>query len=143
MDAKLRLILAGRFQTLERDAAKAAWILNAASVELRSLSESVTAREQEHARLQTACYQTEARLTEARKATAELNVEVERTRGRLELSGQAERRHRAADRQGETESQALESQVAALEAELDRHRKTVADLEVLTATARQWQHRKE
>ena len=46
----------------------------------------------------TACYETEARLTEARKQLAELNVEVERTRGRLEVSGQAERGHRAADR---------------------------------------------
>jgi len=37
-----------------------------------------------HARLQSACYETEALLTEARKRLAELNVEVERTRGRLE-----------------------------------------------------------
>src|SRR6266498_6014012 len=79
MDGRLRLLLVGRFRTLERDAAKAALDLNAASAELRSLSESVSAREQEHARLQSACYQTEARLTDARKQLAELNVEVERT----------------------------------------------------------------
>src|ERR1700682_2202266 len=46
MDAKLRLVLAGRFRTLERDAAKAAADLDAASAELRSLSESVATHEQ-------------------------------------------------------------------------------------------------
>src|SRR5262245_44624169 len=84
MDAKLRVVLAGRFRTLQRDAAKAASELDAASAQLKTLTESVTQHEQEHARLQTASYETEARLTQARKRLAELNVEVERTRGRLE-----------------------------------------------------------
>src|SRR5712671_1942135 len=137
MDAKLRVSLAGRFRTLERDAAKAALDLNAATAELRSLSESVTAREQEHARLQTACYETEARLTEARKQLAVLNVEVERTRGRLEYQAKQSAAIEQRIGQGETESQALESQVAALEAELDQHRQTVAELEALTISARQ------
>src|SRR3989441_987078 len=137
MDAKLRLVLSGRFQTLERDAAKAALDLNAASAELRSLAESVTAREQEHARMQSACYETEARLTEARKQLAELNLEVERTRGRLEYQAKQSAAIEQRIGQGETESQGLEAQVAALEAELEQHRQAVTGLEVLTATARQ------
>src|SRR5436190_8098354 len=137
MDGKLRVVLAGRFRSLERDAAKAATDLDSASAELRALSDSVAAHEQEHARLQTACYETEARLTEARKRLAELNVEVERTRGRLEYQAKQSAAIEQRIGQGETESQALESQVAALEAELDQHRLTVAELEVLTATARQ------
>ena len=137
MDGKLRVMLAGRFRTLERDAAKAALDLNAATAEWRALSESVVANEQEHERLQSACYETEARLTEARKQLAALNVEVERTRGRLENQagqiGGIEQRIG----QGETETQGLEAQIAQLEAELAAHRQTVADLESLTVSARQ------
>ena len=137
MDAKLRIMLAGRFRTLERDAAKAALDLNAATAEWRALSESVAANEQEHERLQSTCYETEARLTEARKQLAALNVEVERTRGRLEnqaaqIGGIEQRIGRS-----ETETQGLEAQIVQLEAELAAHRQTVADLETLTASARQ------
>jgi chromosome segregation protein len=137
MDAKLRVSLAGRFRTLERDAAKAALDLNAATSELRTLSESVAANEQEQARLQTASYETEARLTEARKQLAELNVEVERTRGRLEYQAKQSAAIEQRIGQGETESQALEAQIAQLDAELTAHRQTVADLETLTVSARQ------
>ena len=137
MDAKLRVSLAGRFRTLERDAAKAALDLNAATSELRALSESVAVNEQEQARLQTACYETEARLTEARKQLAELNVEVERTRGRLEYQAKQSAAIEQRINQGETESQGLEAQVAQLDAELTAHRQTVADLETLTVSARQ------
>ena len=137
MDAKLRVSLAGRFRTLERDAAKAALDLNAATAELRALSESVAVNEQEQARLQTACYEIEARLTEARKQLAELNVEVERTRGRLEYQAKQSAAIEQRINQGETESQGLEAQVAQLDAELTAHRQTVADLETLTVSARQ------
>ncbi len=137
MDATLRLVLVGRFRTLERDAAKAALDLNAASADLRTLSESVTASEQEHAKLQSDCYQTEARLTGARKQLAELNVEVERTRGRLEYQAKQSAAIEQRIGQGETESQALEAQLTALEAELTEHRQRVSDLEGLTVSARQ------
>ncbi len=137
MDAKLRIMLAGRFRTLERDAAKAALDLNAATAEWRGLSESVAANEQEHERLQSTCYETEGRLTEARKQLAALNVEVERTRGRLEnQAGQIGGNEQRIGR-GETETQGLEEQIAQQEAELAAHRQTVADLEILTASARQ------
>ena len=137
MDAKLRVSLAGRFRTLERDAAKAALDLNAATAELRALSESVALNEQEQARLQSACYETEALLTESRKQLAELNVEVERTRGRLEYQAKQSAAIEQRIGQGETESQGLEAQIAQLDAELTAHRQTVAELEILTVSARQ------
>jgi chromosome segregation protein len=137
MDSKLRIALAGRFRRLERDAAKAALDLNAAAAELRALSESVTTSEQAHASLQTACYETETRLTEARKQLAELNVEVERTRGRLEnQAGQIATIEQRIG-QGESESQGLEAHLTQLETELETHRRAVADLEALTVSARQ------
>ena len=137
MDAKLRVALTGRFRTLERDAAKSALDLNAATAELRTLTESVAANEQEHTRLQGACYETEAGLTEARKQLAGFNVEVERTRGRMEnQAGQIASIEQRINR-GEEESQGLEAQVAQLEAELETHRAALAELEGLTASARQ------
>ena len=84
MDAKLRLVLAAKFRQLEREAAKAALDLNLASNELRTISEDVTANEQERERLQNYCYETEARLTALRAELAAFQVEAERTRGRLE-----------------------------------------------------------
>src|SRR6185436_18665374 len=87
--------------------------------------------------LQTACYETEARLTEARKRLAELNVEVERTRGRLEYQAKQSAAIEQRIGQGETESQALEAQLTQLEAELTQHRQSVAELEALTVSARQ------
>jgi chromosome segregation protein len=137
MDSKLRVVLAGRFRTLERCAAAAADILNEASVELRALSGSVAEHEQEHARLRTACYQTEALLTDARKRLAELNVEVERTRGRLEYQAKQSAAIEQRIGQGETESQALDEQVSKLDAELAEHCRTVAELDSLTVSARQ------
>ena len=137
MDAKLRVVLAGRYRTLERDAAKAAADLDAASAELRALSESVAAHEQEHARLQTACFDTEERLREARGRLAELNVEVERTRGRLEYQARQSAGIEQRMVQGESESQALGGQVASLEAEIARYRENVAELERSTISARQ------
>ncbi|HTM49011.1 MAG TPA: chromosome segregation protein SMC [Bryobacteraceae bacterium] len=137
MDSRLRVVLAGRFHTLEREAAKAALDLNAATAELRALSESVASSEQEHARMQAACYETEARLTEARKRLAELNVEVERTRGRLEYQAKQSAAIEQRIGQGETETQQLEAQLTQLEAELGQHKLTVAELDALTISARQ------
>jgi chromosome segregation protein len=136
MDSKLRVVLAARFRVLERDAAKAAQELDAASTELRTLSGSVAEHEQEHARLQTACYDTEARLTEARKRLSELNVEVERTRAKLEYQAKQSAGIDQRILQGESESQTLDQQVAALEAEIGQYKQSVAELEELTVSAR-------
>ena len=49
------------------------------------ISAQLQEKEGEHTRLQETCYRTEAELTAARAKVAELNLESERTRGRLEL----------------------------------------------------------
>lgn len=81
---QLRLSLAGRFQALERDAAKAALDLNLATAELQKLSAEVAEGETAQKALREQCYATEAELTTSRARLSELNVEAERTRGRLE-----------------------------------------------------------
>ena len=136
LDDKLRIVLKSRYLFLEREAAKVALDLNAATADVRTLSEQVAERDREHQRLQTAGYETEARLTEARKRLAELNVEAERTRGRLELQAKQIAGIDQRIAQGETESQQLAGRLEQLESELEAHRRQVEELEGQTASAR-------
>src|SRR5436305_10730630 len=82
MVAQLRSALTGRYRMLEREAAKTALDLNAASSESQPLNEQVGEKEKEQAQLQGQCYSLEALLTEARKQLSEQRVEAERTRGK-------------------------------------------------------------
>ena len=69
---------------LERDAAKTALDLNLANAEFQNLSNQVAEREKEHAALQETCYRNDAELTQARQRLADLQLEQERTRGKLD-----------------------------------------------------------
>ena len=129
MDARLRLVLAAKFRQMEREATKAALDLNLATSQLRELSENVAAGEQERERLQTACYETDARLTELRRQLAEFQVESERTRGRLESQvrevGATEKRIT----QAEAETQEQQARSGHLAGERDWHTASIAELE--------------
>ena len=137
MVAHLRQAVAGRFQMLEREAAKLALDLNQAQGTFLELSNRVEEQEREHTSTQEACYRTEAELTAARGRVAELNLEAERTRGRLEL--QAKQIGSIDDRlgKGEVETQELESRQQREQAELEAHAQTVAQLEAGSAAARE------
>ena len=80
----LRRAVSGRFRMLESESAKLALDLGQAQTNVLNLTNEVQAKEQEHAQTKESCYVVEAQLTAARARVAELNVEVERTRGRLE-----------------------------------------------------------
>src|SRR5882672_5958633 len=67
LEGRLRVALSGKYRLLEREAAKTALDLGAATSELKSLGEEVSAREQTHERQQNVCYETERQLTEARQ----------------------------------------------------------------------------
>ncbi len=136
LDEKLRIVLKSRYLFIEREAAKTALDLNVATAELRTLSEELANRETQHQQLQTASYETEARLTEARKQLAELNVEAERTRGKLELQARQIAGIDQRMTQGEAESQQLTERLEQLEAELETQRQQVVELEAKTAAAR-------
>lgn len=137
LDARLRLLLSGRYWLLEREAAKTALDLNLAASELRELSEQVVQKEQEHGRLQAVSYETEGQLTEVRRRLAEYKVEAERTRGRLESqvkeSGAIEQRIA----QRELESQDLDVRLAHLQTELDERRRGMQELADQIASARE------
>ena len=61
-----------------------------------ALTQAVAEREQEQARLQERLYRTETELTDARKRLAELRLDAERTRGRLESQARQIGVHRPA-----------------------------------------------
>ena len=137
MDAKLRLVLAARFQQLEREAAKAALDLNLASNELRTLSEDVTASEQERERLQASLFDAESRLTDLRSQLAALQVEAERTRGRLEAQVRETGAIEERITQGEREVQELEGRSGELAAERDTHGAAAGEFERQISGARE------
>ncbi|HEY7334174.1 MAG TPA: chromosome segregation protein SMC [Bryobacteraceae bacterium] len=136
MLAALRRAVAGRFQTLEQEAAKLALDLNEAQSAFQGVSGQVREKEREHGALQEACYRTEAELTGARAKVAELNLEAERTRGRLEMQAKqigAIGEHLAT---GETETQDLESRCQREQTELEAHASTLSQIEAESAAAR-------
>jgi chromosome segregation protein len=137
LEARLRIVLSGKYRLLERDAAKTAIDLNLAAAELKNLTEQVTAREQSHERQQSVCYELEQQLTEARQQLSQQNVEAERTRGRLEAqvkeSGAIEQRIA----QSEKESQDLGVWLDKLDAEIAGHKQNVDGLEAQIAQARE------
>ncbi|SPF55620.1 Chromosome partition protein Smc [Candidatus Sulfopaludibacter sp. SbA4] len=136
LEARLRVVLSGKYRLLERDAAKTAIDLNMAAAELKSLGEQVTEKEQAHEQRQAACYQLEEELTDARQQLSERNVEAERTRGRLESqvkeSGAIEQRIA----QAEKESQELGERLDALDMEIAVHKANLDALEAQTAQSR-------
>ena len=143
MNGQLRLALAARYRMLEREAAKIALDLNLATSGLQSLASQVAEGEQAHGRTQAAAYETEARLTEARGRLAELNLALERTRGRLESQAQQIETIDQRLSQGETESRDLDARLAALTEEAAAHRQALDDLESQTRSARERLERKD
>ena len=136
LEERLRVVLSGKYRWLERDAAKTAIDLNLAATELKSLTGQVAEREREHEERQTSCYATEQQLTAARHQLSELNLEAERTRGRLESqvkeSGAIEQRIA----QAEKESQELGLRLDSLDQEIATHQASVNQLEEQIAQAR-------
>ena len=137
MTDHLRKSLTGRFRMLERDAAKTALDLNLANTSYQDLSNQVAEREKEHAALQETCYRNDAELTQARQRLADLQVEQERTRGRLD--SQAKQIGSIEERltQGEAETEELENRLTKLRQELEIHLQSLAELEAQTESARE------
>jgi len=137
MVGHLRRAVSGRFRLLEREAAKLALDLNQAQSSFQNLSTEVQTKEQEHTQTQESCYQIEASLTSARARVAELNVEAERTRGRLELQAKQIAGMEERMAAGETETQDLDTRHQREAAELAAHAESVANIEKECTAARE------
>jgi chromosome segregation protein len=136
LQSRLRVVLSGKYKLLERDAAKTAIDLNLAASELKALTGEVGEKEQAHEKRQAAAYELEQQLTESRRQLSEMNVDAERTRGRLasqvKESGAIEQRIA----QAEKESQELGLRLDALDQDIGGHRKNIEDLEQHTSQSR-------
>jgi chromosome segregation protein len=137
LEARLRVVLSGKYRLIERDAAETATRLETAAAELKSLTEQVAEKEQAHEREQVATYEIEYRLTEARQQLSERQMEAVRTRGRLESqvkeSGAIEQRIA----QNEKETQELGARLDTLDQEIAAHKKNVDTLEAQIAQSRE------
>ena len=106
LEARLRVVLSGRYRLLERDAAKTAIDLNLAAAELQDAGRAGGgAGAGARARARRPATSSKQQLTEARQQLAEANVEAERTRGRLESqvkeSGAIEQRIAQAEKESQ------------------------------------------
>jgi chromosome segregation protein len=126
----LRQLLAAKFRQLERETAKVAIELNLASAELQDSQAAIQEREGEQTAVLESTYANEQELTAARQLLADLNVEAERARGKLEYQAkqveQIEQRLTAFDREVHT----IEQQQQERAHELEQH---AAEWETLEA----------
>jgi chromosome segregation protein len=137
MNSRLRRVLAARHRMLERETVKIALDLKMAAASFESLSAEAADDEKDYSRSQQQGYQTEAELTEARKRLAELTLELERTRGRLDYQAKQVGTIEQRLGQGQTESQETERRLAALRQELVGHQGSLGELEHQAEEARQ------
>ena len=125
----LRRALTGKFRVLEREAAKTALDLNQAQAGVHALNAEVAGKESENAALRDQCYAVEKELTEARARLAELRIEDERTRGRLDHQAKQIGTIDTRLAQDETESAQVEERGERQQAELASFIESVAGLE--------------
>jgi chromosome segregation protein len=129
LEGQLRTVLAGRFVTLGAEAEKAASALDEASAELKDATVQAADKDADRQKAQEIFYALEAHLTESRRQLAAMNVEAERTKGRLQSqvreAASIEQRMTGAEQEtgdldgrlqlNETERAALSQSVAELE----------------------------
>ena len=125
----LRQAVAGRYRMLEREASKLAVDLAQAQTSFQEFAAQVEEKDREHSAVKEQSYQTEATLTGARSRLAQLNLETERTRGRLESQakqiGAIDQRLAA----GEAETQELDARGERERQEFAVHTETKRGLE--------------
>lgn len=129
MMANLKIALTGRYRLLEREATKAALDLSAATKDLQHLTAEVGEREKEHGALQEKCFSTEAQLTEERKKLAEMRVEAERTKGRLESQANQIASIDQRLTRGEAENTQIENNLERFQKEFEAHSQALRTLE--------------
>ncbi len=136
LDARLRIVLASRHKILTSEIQRTAADLEAVSSELRQASETVELSDELRQKLQAACYAIEEQLTETRRQLAQLNLESERTRGKLEAHVRESATIEQRMAQGETEVQSLEGRIEASGVERETLGATVRELEEGIGAAR-------
>lgn len=133
----LRQLLAARFQMLERESARLAIELSTASAELEKARTEIAERENQQTAVLESSYATEQELTSARKVLADLNVEQERTRGKLDYQVRQIQQIDGRLATGEKEAESLERQQLERSAELEQQRAALNAVESEFSGARE------
>ncbi len=129
LEGQLRTVLAGRHVSLKAETDKAAAALETASAELKDLTVQAADGDAERQKAQEIFYALEAQLTEARRQLAEMNVEAERTKGRLEAHVREASSIEQRMTRAEQETVDLESRIAGNETERKALLESIAELE--------------
>ncbi len=135
--AYLRQLLAAKFRMLERETAKIAIELNLTSAQLQAAQAAISEKEARQATALDDSYVNEQQLTAARDQLADLRLEAERVRSRLQyqLKQVEQIDHRLAA--GGHEAQALETEQQQRSAELEQQTAELEALEGECTAARQ------
>ena len=125
----LRRALVGKFWLLEREATKVALELNQLNMQFHQVSNQVAEKEKEQHQVIELRYAVEAELTATRERLAQLRLEAERTRGRMDSQAREIAGMESRLAQGEIEVAGLEGSQAQANQELESHARQLADLE--------------
>ena len=136
MEERLRTVLGARSQQLAAEVTQAASDLEVASSELREITGQVSESEKSREALQNACYSIESYLRDARKTLADLNVEAERSRGKLEAQVRESGTIEGRMARNEGESLELDTRVQQVDAERAQLRETLSELERKISSSR-------
>jgi chromosome segregation protein len=136
LDAHIKLVLSNRFRVLEREATKVALELGEATTAYNELAASLATQDEAQQRLQARFYEIESALTAARRALGELELEAERTRGKLSSQSQqiANIDQRLAT--GEAEVANLETRLTEIRGEMETAQKEAAELNAQAVSLR-------
>ncbi len=129
LDASVKLVLSNRFRYLEREATKVALELSETTNAYNELAASLKTKDEEQQKYQTQFFEIEEHLTAARKSLSELELEAERTRGRLASQSQQIGNIDQRLAQNETEAATLEARLTEVTAELEKARQDTAEFQ--------------
>ncbi|MBI4877696.1 MAG: AAA family ATPase, partial [Acidobacteria bacterium] len=137
LTVQLRLALFGRYALLQNEVNRVDEGLKAATARHHEIANAIAAGEQGLHAAREAAWQTEESLTAARKRNAELELEIERTRGQLQ--GQVQHVTRIEERlaQGEGETTGLAARLTHLEEERVTLARSLEELAQSGAEARE------
>jgi chromosome segregation protein len=137
MVTHLRLLIAGKYKSLEREASKTAIEMSQAAAAFDTLGVELRTKEAEYTELQQTCYQHEEALTAQRRELADLQLEAERTRGRLNSQSQQVASIEQRLSGGENESTEVERRLTAFQADVEKHIQSLAEASANANDARE------
>lgn len=128
LDGHIKLVLSNRYRYLEREAAKVALDLSESTIAYNEVAVSLATKDTEQQRLQAHFFEIELALTASRKQLAELQLEAERTRGKLTSQSQQIANIDQRLAQNEAEVTVLDARLTELKTEIEAAQKEATDL---------------